>query len=180
MIGRIEERVDLCDCHPLRCLSDLDDLVARADFAFLQDAQVEAGPSAGCQQSRHPRLVHSNADAVAGDPWLTDLEQCVADPITVADAHGRVGHSLDREVLAELAVDEIGSFQLLLPVSIRFHLVDEDGSLLTAVSSEIALAVSIEIQPPGPTATRHRVLPDPGVDSAAIPVDVARKPDIHR
>src|SRR4051794_27893123 len=180
MIGRIQERVDFCDCHPLRRLSHLDDLVARAHFAFLQDAEVEAGPSAGCQQSWHPRLVHPNPDAVAGDPRLTYLEQCVANPITVADAHGRIGHPLDREVLAELAVDEVGPFQLLLPITIRFDLVDEDGSLLTPVPSEIALTVSIHIHPPGPTAAPHRILPDPGVYSAAIPVDVVRKPDVHR
>jgi hypothetical protein len=39
---------------------------------------------------------------------LSDLEQCAADLITVPDANGIVRQSFDREVLAELSVDEIG------------------------------------------------------------------------
>ena len=74
---------------------------------------------------------------------MGDLEQCVADLITVADAHSIVGQSFDREVLAELSVDEVGSLQLLLPIPIRFDLVDEDGSLLTPVPCQVALTVSV-------------------------------------
>src|SRR5215470_19880795 len=139
MIGRIEESVYLCDGHSLLRLSDLHDFVAGAHLAFPQDAEVESRPSAGCQQCRHPGLVHPNADAIAGDARLSDLEQSAADLVTVADAHGIVWQPFDREVLAELPVDEVGPLQLLLPVAIRFDLVDEDGALLTAVSREVAL-----------------------------------------
>ena len=72
-------------------------------------------------------------------------EQRAADLITVADAHGIVGQSFDREVLAELSVDEVGPLQPILPIAIRFDLVDEDGSLLTPVPGQIALTVSIQI-----------------------------------
>jgi hypothetical protein len=44
--------------------------------------------------------------------------------VTVADAHDIVGQSFDRKVLAELSVDEFGTPQLLLPVTIRFDLLD--------------------------------------------------------
>ena len=54
-----------------------------------------------------------------------------------------VAQSLDREVLAELPVDEVGPLQLLLPVAIRFGLVDEGGSLLTPVTAQVALTVSV-------------------------------------
>jgi hypothetical protein len=63
--------------------------------------------------------------------------------ITVADANGIVGQSFDREVLAELSVDEVGPVQLLMPVAIRFGLVDEGGSLLTPVAAQVALTVSV-------------------------------------
>ena len=180
MIGRIEERVDLCDGHSLVRLSHLHDFVAGAHLAFLQDAEVEPRPSAGCQQCRHPRLVHPNANAIAGNARLSDLEQCAADLITVADANGIVGQSFDREVLAELSVDEVGPLQLLLPVAIRFDLVDEGGSLLTPVAAQVALTVSVQIQPADPTAATHRIFPDPGVYSATLPLDIARKSDVHR
>jgi hypothetical protein len=143
MIGRIEERVDLSDGHSLLRLSHLHDFVAGAYLAFLQNAEVEPRPSAGCQQCRHPGLVHANAHAIAGNARLSDLEQCAADLITVADANGIVGQPFDREVLAELPVDEVGPLQLLLPVPIGFDLVDEGGSLLTPVAGQVALTVSV-------------------------------------
>src|SRR5713226_2606991 len=152
MSGRIEERVDLCDGHSLLPLSRLHDFVAGANLAFLQHAQVEPRPSARCQQCRHPGLVHPNSNAIAGNAGLRDLEQRAADLITVADAHGIVGQSFDGEVLAELSGDEVGPLQLLLPIAVRFDLVDEDGSLLTSVSGQITLTVSVEIQPADPTA----------------------------
>jgi hypothetical protein len=69
---------------------------------------------------------------------------------------------------------------LLLPVTIRFDLVDEDGALLTPVPGQITLTVSIQIQPANPTAAAYWILPDRGVHSATLPLDVARKSDIHR
>src|SRR5258705_3987508 len=180
MIGRIEERVDLCDGHSLLLLSRLHDYSAGPDLDFLQHAEVEPRSSARRQQCRHPRLIHPNADAIAGNARLRDLEQRAADLITVADAHGIVGQSFDREVLAELSVDEVGPLQLLLPIAIRFDLVDEDGALLTPVSGQVALNVSVQIQPADPTAATHWILPDRGVHGATLPLDVARKPDIHR
>src|SRR6516225_312780 len=180
MIGRIEKRVDLCDSYSLLRLSHLHDFVTGTYFAFLQDAEVESRPSAGRQQRRHPGLVHPNADAIARYAWCSDLEQCTADSITVADTNGIVRQSLDREVLAELSVDKVGPLQVLLPVAIRFDLVDEDGLLLTPVANQIALSVSFQVQPAYPTAATHRILPDRGVYSATLPRDITRKSDIHR
>src|SRR5262249_40641813 len=180
MIGRIEERVDCCDGHPLLRLSHLHDFVARTHLAFPQDAEVEPRPSAGCQQSRHPGLVHPNADAIAGDARLGDLEQRAADLIPVADADGIILQSFDREVLAELSMDEVGPLQLLLPVAIRFDLVDEDGALFTAVPGEIALAVSIQIQPACATSAIHWIFPDRGVNRTTPPLDVLWKSVVYR
>src|SRR5215471_18679870 len=116
MVGRIEESVDLRDRQSLLRLTHLHDFVAGAHRTFPQDAEVESRPSAGCQQCRHPRLVHSNANAIAGNAGLSNLEQCAADLITVADAHAIVGQSFDSEVLAELSMDEVAPRQLFLPV----------------------------------------------------------------
>src|SRR5262245_6371252 len=179
MIGRIEERVYLCDSHSLLCLSHLHDFIAGANLAFPQDAEAKPRPSAGCQQCRHPGLVYPNADAIAGNARLSDLEQRAADLITVADAHGVVGQSFDREVLTELSVDEVGPLQPLLPIAIRFDLVDEDGALLTSMPGQVALAVSLQIQPANPAAARRRILPDPSVHSTTFPLDIAWQSDVH-
>ncbi len=77
-------------------------------------------------------------------------------------------------------MDEVGPLQLLLPVAIRFGLVDEGGSLFTRMTAQVALTVSVQIQPADPTAATHRIFPDPGVYSATLPLDVARKSDVHR
>src|SRR5262249_35566232 len=143
MIGRIEESVYLCNGHSLPCLSHLHDFVAGAHLALPQDAEVKPRPSTGCQQCRHPGIVHTNADAIAGNARLSDLEQRAADLITVANTHNIVGQSFYCEVLAELSVDEVGPLQLLLPIAIRFDLVDEDGALLSPMPGQVALAVSL-------------------------------------
>src|SRR5215813_6302978 len=157
MIGRIEERVDVRDGHSLLRLPQLQDFVTRADVAFLQDTEVEPRPPAGCQQCRHAGLVHPDADAIAGNARLSDLEHCAADPITVADADGIVGQSFDREVLAELSMDEVSPRQLLLPIAVRFNLVDKDGSLLTPVPGQVALTVSVEAQSADPAAATFQI-----------------------
>ena len=133
MVGRIKERVDLRDRHPLCPLSDLHNVIAGTDLAFLQNAEVKSWPSAGRQQRRHMRFVHPNADAIAGHPRLRDFEYCAADLKTIANTNNIVGQSLDCEVLAELSVDEIGSLQLFLPVTIGFDLVNENGALLASM-----------------------------------------------
>src|SRR5262245_24493040 len=180
MIRRIEKRVDLCDGHPFLRLSHLHDLVTGAHLALLQDAKVEARPSAGREQSRHSRLIRPNADAIAGHARLGHFEQRAADSITVADVHGIVGQPFDREVLAELSMDEVAPLQQLLPMAIRIDLIDEDRPPLATVPGQVALAVALQIEPPDPAATGHRILPNPGAHCATLPRDVARKSDVYR
>jgi hypothetical protein len=110
---------------------------------------------------------------------LRDLEHRAADLITVSNAHGIIRQSFDGEVLAELSVDEVRSLELLLPMTIRLDLVHEDGALLTAVPCEIALTISVEIQPSESAPAAHGILPDRGVHSAPFPFDVPRKSDVY-
>ena len=56
-------------------------------------------------------------DPVARHPWLRDLEQRRADAIAVADAHLVVVEPVDREVLTELAEDEVVAVELLAPIA---------------------------------------------------------------
>jgi len=68
---------------------------------------------------------------------------------------------------------DVGPLQLLLPIAIRFDLVNEDSASLTSVPGEVTLSVSLQIQPADPIAAMH---PDPGVHSATLPLNVARIP----
>src|SRR5215510_5883442 len=104
MSRRIKQRVDVGDGHPLGGLAHFHDFVAGTHLARLKDAEVESRPPAGGEQRWHARLVHSNADAIAGDARLRHLEQRAADPIPIADAYRIVEQSFDRKVLSELSV----------------------------------------------------------------------------
>src|SRR5215469_5620356 len=171
MARQIEEGVDFCDGHSFSGLADLHYCVARPDLAFLQDAKVEPRTTTRCEQRGHLGVVHPNAQAIAGNARLGDLEKRAADLITIANAHHIVRQSFDREVFAELSVDKVGPSQLLLPVTIRFDLVDVDGTLLTPMPGKIALTVPIEIEAAHAAAPAHGILPDPRVHGATLPRD---------
>jgi hypothetical protein len=52
--------------------------------------------------------------------------------------------------------------------------------MFTSVPGEVALTVSLKIQPADAAATMHRIFPDTCVYRALFPHDIARKPDVHR
>ena len=132
---QVEERVHFGNRHLFRPGGELEDLVPCPHHSFLEDAEVETRAVMGDKQRGNPRVVHADPYPVAGDARLADFEEGGADLVAVADANLVVAEPLDGEVLAELSVDEVVSSELALPVAIRIDLVDEDGTLLTAVSS---------------------------------------------
>src|SRR6185437_6989168 len=156
---------DLRHRHPFLCLAGLHDLVAGLHFSFLENAEVESRTSATRQQSRHSRLIQTDAHAITGDAGLGDFKKCVSDPVTVADAHGIVRQSLYREILTKLPegrFTQVRPFQLFPPVTIGFDLVDEDRPLLASMAGQIALTIALQVQPPGATAAGQRTLPASG------------------
>src|SRR3546814_1584990 len=80
----------------------------------------------------------------SGDARLGHFEQSAADAVAVANAHLLVGQAVDGEVLPELAIGEIVSTKLALPIAIGVDLIDEDGSLLAAVASQVPLPVAFD------------------------------------
>ena len=98
----------------------------------------------------------------------------------VADAHFPVGQAVDREILAELAIGEVVAAKLSLPIGVRVDLINKDRAMLAAMPLQIALTVSVDVEPPHHPPASHRRFPDPGMDGFALPRDVARKPDIDR
>ena len=180
MTREVQQRVDVGDRHRFGPGADLHDVVARVHFALLQHTEVEARPSVRDEERRHAGLVHSDADAIAGDPWLGDLEQSGADAIPVADAHLVVTQTVDGEVLAELAEREVVPLHLALPVTVGVELVHVHRALLAAVSVQIALAVAVDVQAPDRARPVDRLLPDPREDGPAPPGDLTRQPHVDR
>src|SRR5215469_15617502 len=132
------------------------------------------------KQCRHLRLVHADADPIAGNARLRHFEQRIADPVMIADAHFGIRQSLDCKILSELAIGKVVSTELVLPITIRFDLVDKDGPMFAAMTRQISLAVSIDVEPPHHPPALDRCLPDGGVDGFPLPFDVAWQADIYR
>src|SRR5262249_35813947 len=127
-----------------------------------------------------PLVVHPDADAVAGNARLRDLEDRAADPVPVADADLVVGKTLDREVLPELAVDEIVPTKLVFPVAVGVDLVDEDGALLAAVAGAIALTVALDVQRADVPRAGDGVFVDARDDRLPLPGHLLRHADVDR
>ena len=132
------------------------------------------------QQGGHLRLVHPQADPVAGDPRLAHLEQRGADAVAVADPDLVIGESFDGEVLAELPVAEIVAVQERLPVAIGLQLVEEDRTVHAAMPGQVALSVAVDVEATDHPPFRDGVLPDPGADRPSLPLHVSWHTDIDR
>jgi hypothetical protein len=130
-------------------------------------------------QGWHAGLVHPNAQSIARYAWLRNLEYAVADAVLIANADLVVGKSLNREIFSELAEHEITALKEMLPVVVRFHLVDEYGALLPTMTGEIGLAVAVDIQLAHHPSPCNRKLPDCSSHSPAVPRDFAGKADIQ-
>ncbi len=176
--GQVEERVELGDRHLFRPGGELDDFVARLHLALFEDAEVEAGAMMGDEERRNALVVHADPDSVAGDPRLGDFENGSADPVAVADADLVVAQSLDGEVLTELSVDEVVSAELALPVAVRLDLVDEDGTLLAAVSGQVTLSVPVDVELPYAPGAVDGVLEHAREHRLSLPRHVLRQADV--
>ena len=178
--GQVEQCVDLGNRHPARSGGHPDYSVAGSDQALLQNAQVEPGSPVAHQQRRYPGLAEPQANPVAGDPRLAHLEQCLADLIAVPHADLVIGEPVHREVLAELAVLQVVPTQLCPPVLIRLVLVHQHGPIRPAMATQIALAVTVDIQGADQLWPLDRIFPDPGVHHPAAPGHILGQSDIDR
>ncbi len=132
------------------------------------------------EECRHLRLVHPDADPVAGDTRLRHFEQRASDPVMVADAHFCVRQAVNREILAELAVGEVIAAKLSLPIAVRIDLIDKDRAMLAAMPLQIALTIPVDVEPPRHSTALNRRFPHSGMDRFALPRNVAREPNIDR
>ena len=116
--GKYKQRIYLGDGQMFGTGQDLHDLVAGFDLALLEDAKIKARSVMLDDERRHLRLVHPDAEPVAGDARLRHFEQRASNPVMVANAHLRIGQAVDGEILAELPVNEVSSAKLSLPIAV--------------------------------------------------------------
>jgi hypothetical protein len=172
-LRKIEQCVGLRHRQPFRTFGNFDDFVACPHLTLFDHAKVKPRPMMRNQQRGHRRLIHSYADAVAGHTRLGDFEQRAADPVTITDQYLAVRQAFHGEVFAELTEGKILAFELVLPVAVRIHLIDKDSAMLSAVSGQITLGVTVDVEPAHETPPLHRLLPHGGVNSLTTPRDLA-------
>src|SRR5262249_12089070 len=91
-----------------------------------------------------------------------------------------VREPVDREVLAEVAVHEVVTTELLLPVAGGVQLIDQHRALLSAVAGEVALPGAVAVQPPPHAARCGPTPPPPRRRRPPAPGHVLRQSDAHR
>ena len=131
------------------------------------------------EKSRHPRLIHADANAEARYSRLRYFKFSIADAVSISDADFAVVQTFDREVFTKLAEDKITAAKKLLPVAVRIHLVHEYGAILATVPIQVGLPVANDIQLAHHLPSFNGTLPDGSAHSLAVPRYVAWKPDIH-
>src|ERR1700742_533610 len=102
------------------------------------------------QERGYLRIVHSYTDAIAGDTRLCHFKQRAAEPVTISDAGLVIGKTIDCQVLADLAILEVVTLEVCLPVAIGVELIDHHRTMLSTVACEIALPITVKIE-----AARH-------------------------
>jgi hypothetical protein len=65
-----------------------------------------------------------------------------------------------------------------LPVPVGFELINHHGPVLSTVSREVSLPVTIDIQTPRHDSSGNGPFPDGGVNHFPLPLDVTRETDI--
>jgi hypothetical protein len=179
MSWQIQEGVNLGHADSLWAVSKFYDVIACTNFSLLQNAKVESWSVMSYQQRWHSRFIHANADAIARHPWLRYFKYGATDAVSITDAHLAIRKSVDGEILSELAESKIVAAQKALPVMVRIHLVDEYGAVLPAVTGEIGLRITIDIEPAHHSPSINWRFPDGRSDSLTVPCHVARKADIY-
>ncbi|MGB8864644.1 MAG: hypothetical protein WCC71_11150, partial [Candidatus Sulfotelmatobacter sp.] len=143
---QIQEGVNVGHRDLFWTIGDFCDVIARTNFSFLQHAKVESRSVMFYEQRWHTRLVHADADAVARHARLCHFKFSTTDAVAIANADLVIRKSLDGEVFSELAESKITAAKKALPVMIRVHLVDKYGAVLPAVTGEIGLRITIDIE----------------------------------
>src|SRR5271166_69095 len=148
MTRQVQQRIDLGNGQALGAYRDPHDLGPGFDLALVQDARIKAGSAVRHEQCSHSRLAQADTDPITGDARLRHFEQRATDPVVIADAHLVVGEPVNRKILSELPIGKVVTAELTLPIAIRVDLIDKDRAMLAAMASQVALTITVYVEPP--------------------------------
>jgi hypothetical protein len=160
MSWQIQEGINVGHTDSLWTVSNFYNVIPRPNFSFLQHAKVKSWSVMCHEKRRHPRFIHANTDAVAHHAWLRYFKYRTTGAVSIADADLVIRKSFDSEVFSELTESKITAAQKALPVMVRVHLVDKYGTVLPAVTGEIGLRITIDIELAHHSPSGNRRFPD--------------------
>src|SRR6516225_4262960 len=146
MSGQVQKGVNLRHSGSLRTVSNFYDVIAGTNFSLLQHTKVKSWSVMCYEQGCHSRFIHADADAVARYARLCHFKYRTANTVAIANADLVIRKSFDGKIFSELTGSKIVAAQKALPVMVRIHLVDEHGAVLPAVTGEIGLCITIDIE----------------------------------
>src|SRR5579864_3463519 len=180
---------------PLKAVSELQDLgyadfapaksntfdpIARAQFSFGDDGEIETGTAARPKFLDHIGAAKLDSELVAGRPRLSHLENGGTHAILIADIHCGFIQALGRQVLAELAIRQVQAGEFCGPVRIVFNRIAVDCFVAAAVNRQIGLPVAGQVQLVHCDPAGDWLLEDSGEDAAAAKFDFSWLSDIDR
>src|SRR3954468_3153254 len=127
MSGQVEQAVNLGNGDSLGTVDHFHNVVASPNFSFLQHAKIKPWSVMCNEKSRHSRVIHADADAVAGHARLAHFKYRIADSVLISNADFLIRKSFEGEVFSELPVDEVITSEKAFPIAIGIHLIDKDG-----------------------------------------------------
>jgi hypothetical protein len=146
MSWQIQKGVNVGHGNLFWTIGDFHDVIARPNLSLLQHAKVESWSVMRYKKRWQTRFIHPNTDAVARHARLRYFKLRRTDAVSIADADLVIKKSLDGEVFSELAESKIVAAQGALPVMVRIHLVDEYSAVLPAMTFQIGLRITIDIE----------------------------------
>jgi hypothetical protein len=111
---------------------------------------------------------------------LCHFEQRAADSVTISYAHLPIRQALDREILPELSIGKIVSTELVLPISIGIHLINENRPVFATMACEVPLPIAIDVEPTHQARASDRLLPHACMNGLPPPRDIPGKADVDR
>ena len=99
---------------------------------------------------------------------------------TISNTHFCIRQTVDRKILSELSMNEVVSPEMALPIPIGIQLIDKYGSTFAAVTIQVTLAVTVQVETACHPRPFDRRFPNAGVHRFALPNDVARQTNIDR
>src|SRR5260221_108688 len=153
--------------------------IARRDFAFACDGEIEPRAPAAEEPLDDVRASEADGELEAGHARLGDGEFRRADTQAVADGE-LFGQSFGRKIFTEGAPRKLHPAKLVAPVVVVLGGVDVHGLVGPSVNGEVGLPVALDVERRDAHRAAPAILPDGSGRRLPVPDDLPGKAGVDR